>query len=342
MRISETVFEKEILSVSPKISVLVPVYNVEKYVARCLRSLFANTIIADCEVIIVDDCSPDDSMKFVADVLNEFPALAKNVVLRSHDCNRGLAAARNTALLQAHGKYIICVDSDDWVEPDYLEKLYNEAENSGADIVGCDLFREYKNYNKIQKTPLPSVPSDCLRKLLEGNIFGFLHEKFFKASLFDNKDCRWIEGIDFFEDLIICTKLFYYANKISYISAPLYHYNMENSNSISIVTKLNEKKIEQIINSIGEVEKFLNSVPDGMEYRSFLNKRKALTKVWILMDCEKFDNSYLMLYANEKLSNLKTITKKNKFILKLCDLKIFALAKCVIFLYRPLKNIFRK
>ena len=133
----------------PKISIIVPVYNVEKYIARCLRSLFANTIIADCEVIIVDDCSLDNSMKVVADVLDEFPAFAKNVVLCSHDCNRGSAAARNTALLQVYGKYIICVDSDDWMESDYLEKLYAAAEKDNADVAMCDLYKETKKCSQL-------------------------------------------------------------------------------------------------------------------------------------------------------------------------------------------------
>ena len=114
--------EKEL---NPKVSVLIPVYNVRDYVERCLRSVFNNTIIQDCEIIIVNDCSTDDSEKIIIDLIQEYSQL--NIQFLKHDCNKGLAATRNTAFLLAKGEYIICVDSDDWIENNYLEELYNKA-----------------------------------------------------------------------------------------------------------------------------------------------------------------------------------------------------------------------
>lgn len=313
--------EIEICGSSPKISVLIPVYNVEKYIARCLRSLFANTIIADCEVIIVDDCSPDCSMKVVEDVLGEFPAFAKNVVLRSHDCNRGLAAARNTALLQAHGKYIICVDSDDWVEPDYLEKLYNEAEASGADVVGCDLVREYNDRKEIFPIPLKETSDENLKYLLLGTITGWLHVKFIRASIFQNHDCYWIDGINMCEDLLMSTKLFFYAKKISYVPKVLYHYECSNVNSLSL--SLSENKIKEIKLAYKELYKFL--VEKGQ--RDMLQDELLVCQFrlanWILISSADIDKSYFDIFSKQKFYKNKYFSKFQKIYLFLCYHKLY-------------------
>lgn len=164
---------------TPVISVLIPVYNVEKYIERCLISLFENTIARYCEFIIVDDCSPDNSMNVIQSVLEKYTNIKENTFLHSHDCNRGSAATRNTALLHSHGEYIICVDSDDWVEPDYLERLYVKANETYADIVVCDLYKEFIHKNKeyIHKTikiknQLCEDAEECLKGLLTGQVEG--------------------------------------------------------------------------------------------------------------------------------------------------------------------------
>ena len=306
---------------SPKISILIPVYNVEKYVARCLRSLFANTIIADCEVIIVDDCSPDGSMKVVADVLDEFPAFAKNVVLRSHDCNRGSAAARNTALLQAHGKYIICVDSDDWVEPDYLEKLYVEAENSGADIVGCDLVREYKHRKEIFPIPLKKTSDENLRYLLLGAIPGWLPVKFIRASLFQNYERYWIDGINMCEDLLVSAKLFYYAKKISYVSKVLYHYECSNTASLSL--SLSENKIKEIKLAYNELYKFLVEKGKRDRFQDELIVCQFRLANWILLSSVDIDKSYFDIFSKQKFYKNKYFSKFQKIYLFLCYHKLY-------------------
>lgn len=313
--------ETENCDSSPKISVLIPVYKVEKYVGRCLRSLFANTIIADCEVIIVDDCSPDDSMKVVADVLEEFPAFAKNVVLRSHDCNRGLAAARNTALLQAHGKYIICVDSDDWVEPDYLEKLYVEAENSGADIVGCDLVREYKHRKEIFPIPLKETSDENLRYLLLGAIPGWLHVKFIRASLFQNYERYWIDGINMCEDLLVSAKLFYYAKKISYVSKVLYHYECSNTASLSL--SLSENKIKEIKLAYNELYKFLVEKGKRDRFQDELIVCQFRLANWILLSSVDIDKSYFDIFSKQKFYKNKYFSKFQKIYLFLCYHKLY-------------------
>ena len=173
---------------NPKISIIVPVYNVEKYIERCVRTLFTNTIALQCEFIFIDDCSPDDSINILKYILNRHSELANNVKILLSKSNRGSAAARNLGLYAATGKYVICVDSDDWVEPDYLEKLYLEAESTEADIVGCDYFRDYVDHVEKCKTILDHNPKQVLIKIISGEIPAFLWIKLFKRSLFlENK-----------------------------------------------------------------------------------------------------------------------------------------------------------
>lgn len=126
---------------NPLVSVVVPVYGVEKYIKRCAESLFSQTIAASCEFIFVDDCSPDNSIGILKSVVQKYPALDVKIIV--HEKNKGLASARNTGFAQVTGKYFINVDSDDWVEPNYIEVLVSEAERTCADITGCNLIYEF-------------------------------------------------------------------------------------------------------------------------------------------------------------------------------------------------------
>ena len=122
----------------PSISVIVPIYGVEKYIERCARSLFKQTISDRCEYIFVNDCTKDRSIDVLQRVIDEYPTLKINIL--HHSQNKGLAGARNTGLDYASGKYIAHVDSDDYVDEDMLEALYNRAESEGCDIVWCDYY----------------------------------------------------------------------------------------------------------------------------------------------------------------------------------------------------------
>lgn len=288
-----------------KVSILIPVYKVEQYIEQCLRSLFANTIIHECEVIIVDDCSPDKSMEVVHRVLADFPAMKDKVMLHSHDTNRGSAAARNTGLLQAQGRYIICVDSDDWVEPDYLEQLYNEAEDTGADVVGCNLVREYGNKSVEVKNQLPPEPLECLRGLLEGWIQGWLHVKLIRRSILVEKNINWVEGLDMWEDMLLSAKVFAYARKIASVDKVLYHYRC---NPDSIVSNITKERLEQIIGNVQEIELFLKERNLLPVFQDSIATLKTRVKA-----------SYVIFSKN------KEIRKNNRNLYKEFDSKLFKL-----------------
>lgn len=305
----------------PLISVLIPVYNVEKYVERCLVSLFNNTIINECEIIIVNDRSTDNSVEVIKNVLNKFPAIKEKVMLHSHDYNRGLAAARNTALLQAHGKYIICVDSDDWVEKDYLEKLYKKAQESDADVAMCDLIKETDDESLV----ISEEPKydDCLSSLLSGSLHGWLPEKLIKHSLFMEHKIRWIEGLNMCEDLLIMSKVFLYAKKVVHVKKPLYHYNCLNQASLS--ASLNRDKVNQLEKVVIELENFL-----PQKYSEFLKVQKSRIKVWILKGQRNPLEYDFLLYNSDRLSKCKLNPVSSRFFFWLCEHHFFAFAKLIL------------
>ena len=110
-----------------KVSVCIPVYGVEKYIEKCARSLFEQTMQDGIEFIFVNDCTKDRSIEILEQVLAEYPHRKEQTRIIHHEKNRGLVAARNTGLAYASGEYIIHCDSDDWVELDMYEKMYKKA-----------------------------------------------------------------------------------------------------------------------------------------------------------------------------------------------------------------------
>ena len=118
----------------PKVSIIVPVYGVEKYIERCACSLFEQTL-DDLEFIFVDDSSPDDSIEKLQTLILKYPNRIPQVRIIRHDVNRGLPAARQTGIRVASGDYIIHCDSDDWIDLDLCETLYLKASENSSDVV---------------------------------------------------------------------------------------------------------------------------------------------------------------------------------------------------------------
>lgn len=217
-----------------EISILIPLYNVEKYVEKCLLSVLNNTFINKAEVIIVNDCTPDKSAFIAKKILDSYPNVKSKII--NHPVNRGLAATRQTALEAATGKYIVIIDSDDWIEPDYIEKLYLKAEETGADLVRCG-YTEYKEKETIIKLPPEYAESrDYIKNMLIHNVSAYIWCFMIKRELFVKNNITWKKNIDIAEDYYISVPLYYYANKVALVPVSLYNYNC------TILTSLSNKK----------------------------------------------------------------------------------------------------
>ena len=140
-----------------KVSVIVPVYKVETFIERCIRSLMEQTL-QDVEFVIVDDCSPDNSISIAQAVIQDYPGRKEQVKLIRHNVNQGLPAARNSGLTVASGEYVFHCDSDDFVEPAMLEQLYRAAKDEKADIVWCDWMLSFGQNERYMKQPSYATP----------------------------------------------------------------------------------------------------------------------------------------------------------------------------------------
>lgn len=129
-----------------KISVIVPVYNTEKYIKKCIRSIIEQTL-KEIEIIIVNDGSKDKSLEIIKDLMKQ----DRRIKLINKE-NEGVSSARNSGIKMAKGKYIQFIDSDDWIEKEFLEKMYDFAEKENVDIVVSDYYEDYSNGKiKIKK-----------------------------------------------------------------------------------------------------------------------------------------------------------------------------------------------
>ena len=233
-----------------KVSVIIPIYGVEKYIERCAKSLFAQTL-DDIEFIFIDDCSPDTSMELLnKEIEKNRPRFAgKNWEVRTvrMPANGGLTAVRRHGIQLATGQYIIHCDSDDWVEPDAYRLLYEKAVKDCLDIVFCDLYRSTEDRKElwVNKCEDGMDKDYYMRKLLSRKCFSAVWNKLVKRSLYDNP-------IDYpkcnmWEDYVLSTQVFFYASQIGYLNKPLYNYYI---NQQSICHWDPTKKQEQInINS---------------------------------------------------------------------------------------------
>lgn len=239
------------------LSILIPVYRVEKYIERCATSLFEQTLQDDIEFIFVDDCGGDGSINVLMNILNKYPKRKTQVLLLRHLKNRGLAAARQTALEKAAGDYVLTVDSDDWLELDACEKLQKIALQTNADIVIFDYYVNYVSKQFHYKQQSARTGTECLELLFKGKMHGGTCTKLIKRELYLNNKIAYIEGLNMLEDVSVVFRLFYYARQIEYIPLPLYHYFQGNTNSYC--AQMSPSSCENILDLIHLVKSFFDT-----------------------------------------------------------------------------------
>ena len=226
---------------TPKVSVIVPIYGVEHYIECCARSLFAQTF-QEVEFIFVNDCTKDGSMEVLSSVRKEFPEANVKVINLEH--NMGLPQARRTGVEQAVGNFILHVDSDDWIEPDMVERLYQRAEETGADMVCCDWQEEYEDHDEVFDHYEASRDS-YYESILALETDAYVWSRMAKRELYD--------GLEFptrnmFEDFAITSQLLAKCRTIEFVHSPLYHYRRSNTSSIRSSSDTKEILSQEIQN----------------------------------------------------------------------------------------------
>lgn len=216
----------------PLVSVLIPVYQVERYIERCARSVFEQTY-NNCEFVFVDDGCSDSSIELLGKTINDYPHVKNRVIIIKHEQNKGLSATRNTAINSCHGKFVIHVDSDDWIEPDAISLLVKRQQETEADIIYTKgYYLQKEGTTKINCKGWSSEKKTLLINLLQDKATISIWSKLIKKSLYTNNIINCNERANYYEDFQILPRLIYYSKAIACLDAFIYHYERSNPNSI--------------------------------------------------------------------------------------------------------------
>lgn len=310
----------------PKVSVIITIYNREKYIEDCARSLFEQTL-DDVEFLFVDDASTDNSVMILRNLLKNYPKRRSMTKIICLEKNGGRAFARQTGIDNVTGEYVIHVDSDDWVDLDMLEKLYEKAKETYADIVGCNVTHEYGSYKRIFSQDYSDDMDENIRRLLNGKIFPSLCTSLTHSSLIRDNHITFPQGLDTGEDLLFNLNLYLHAQKVVGVENPFYHYrHTEDSGSFKHTEKsINSvievsRRIEYIMRETGNYERFEHEIL----FRKFSMKCALITK----FDNQAYNQLWLKLFpeTHKYIWSYKQFNWKRRLELSLAANNHFKLA----------------
>lgn len=308
------------------ISVVVPIYNVENFLEKCVDSILSQTY-SNLEIILINDGSQDNCLKICRNY-----ELKDSRIIVIDKKNGGLSSARNAGIDKATGKYIMFIDSDDYIEKNMVEKLYNNISLNDADISICNFFFTYKNENKRNKAILNTTIDDESK-------FSYLYGKYslqtiiswnklYKKELFN--EIRYPDGLIHEDQYIICD-LLDKSKKINYMTDEFLYYYVQRDNSIMSTFNINRFDVIKGLNR--RIEFF-----ESKKYNMLINRTKV----------EKIQLLYQLLKESKK----STVEDKNKDIIKAeeidfkntcCELKgakIDVKSKIKLILIEKLPNIY--
>lgn len=301
----------------PKISIIVPVYDVEQFLSRCLESILSQTF-QDFEVILVNDGSTDNSYQ----ICLEYARRDTRVVIIDKE-NGGLSSARNAGLNVAKGEYIGFVDSDDYIAPDMYDLLYKNIVSYGADISICSFYLVYSDGRIIHTKPKGICKcmsnEEAIRTLLSTKQFeNHAWDKLYKKALFNQ--IRFPEN-ELFEDIAVMHRLLDNCRKVIYESKPEYYY-VQRPGSI-VNSSFNIKKL-QFVKQCQRVVDFSKS--KGGLYDKEAQTYLALASLWLLYQVGLYKDKYAQILNELKANilnyysvaiNSKALRKSERFSLYL-------------------------
>lgn len=282
----------------PDISIIIPVYKAEKYITRCLESV-KNQTFTDWEAILVDDGSPDSSGN-ICDLYAETDFRFKVI----HKKNEGVSSARQTGINYARGKYSIHIDPDDYIDLNTLALLYNNAIKYDSDIVICDLLLDYGQHKEISnQKPIDNTSKSYLIQLLRHERHGSLCNKLIKTDLYKKYKLYFPVDMIIWEDLFICCQILLHSCAITYVPAPLYHYDLH-SNLGSAIRKTSQKGLKSQILFCEKMESILpNNLRNELQESKWLclvtgYRCKLLNGSQIRRLYPEINSHYIKLYSN--------------------------------------------
>ena len=233
-----------------KISIGVPVYNAEKYIERCARSLFEQTY-PNLEYVFVDDCSHDNSIKILEKVILDYPERRNQVIVIKHEKNQGVSVARNTLLNSFTGVFFTFVDADDYIMPNAISLLANKQMMTNSDLVTGSILKDFGDNSKIIVEPGYKTVDEMLLHLVSssGN-----HEnvgRIYRSSIIRNSNVQYVPGHHMGEDWLFLVKAVKKLNKVAKVDDVVYVYDYSNELSamhkISQASNMCKWKLEDVI-----------------------------------------------------------------------------------------------
>lgn len=291
------------------LSVLVITYNSEKTLSRCIDSILKQSF-SEFELIIIDDGSADRSL----DVLLGYASVDSRICVVSRE-NLGIAASRQEALELAKGEYVIFVDADDWVEPNFLEALYEEAINSNSEMVICDFIIERaENVEYSSQKPISKHPNVVLAQMIN-DLYGTLWNKLISRDVYARTGVSFVPDMNCCEDQYVVLSLLANDISLSYVPKALYHYD-KTANAGSITNNWYTFPVSQRVQFIKYIEPLIVDDFQMQCYNNYIGR--------IAFDATSSPKSACPNYRQLFKEYKKEIAESNLSLLKktICNLRI--------------------
>ena len=260
----------------PDVSVIIPIYNVGRFIGRCADSLMRQTL-PDVEFIFVNDCTPDDSLTVLNSVISRYD---RDVKIISHKENKGLPSARNSGLAIAKGEFIFHCDGDDWVEENLLERMVFEARSKEADFIYCDFFLSFEKSERYMGNPDFEDPQEMLKKgFLGGTMKYNVWNKLVRRELYD--DIRFPDGHSMGEDMTMI-QLLCGSKRVAHVREALYHYVQTNTGAFSKTQS--PKQLADVRYNVDRTVSFLESKYDSSLEESISNFKLSIKLPFLISD----------------------------------------------------------
>ena len=266
-----------------KVSILVPFYKVEKYVGRCVESLFTQTY-KNIEYVFVNDCTPDKSMEVINKMIEKY-GVSSQCKMIIHDQNQGISASRNDCLDNMSGDYFLFIDSDDYIDQDMVEQLVEAAMKESADISGCGYIEEYADHSVEHRQTYTNDHEEMMRAITLLTIKGVMWKLLVRSTIVtEHRDeVRFIPDRNMVDDYLFCCQVFYYAQRFADVDRCMYHWIQYNPNNYTHTTVF---AVESQAIAIRKTEEFYREKGVYEVVKDELLKRKFISKLPLLLDKE--------------------------------------------------------